>query len=133
MPMTPETDFLLMPDAPRFEFGIEPAQNAVNSLLLLTRVEMLSGLGEWVERTAASLPAERLRLNRVVVDGLYHAVAPEQRWPTFEDYVVHLAAADPVELRDRLVERLRRGCLGKSAAQGRRVPPAHELVASLDA
>jgi DNA-binding transcriptional ArsR family regulator len=94
--------------------ALEPAQNVLNSLILLNAAEKFSGLDEWVTRTAARMsPVERHR-NALVVEGLYYAVQPDRRWPSFSAYVEDLAARDPVALRDRLLWNISRACLSKT-------------------
>jgi DNA-binding transcriptional ArsR family regulator len=98
----PGQDFIVAPDVAPITVALEPAQNAFTSLLLLTKVEHLSGLSDWVVSTANSFtPRERQR-HMLVIIGFYYAILPEQSWPSFPAYVDHLATLDPNELRDRL-------------------------------
>ncbi len=83
-------------------FGLEPVFNALHSLMLLTKVDQLSGLDEWVTRTAASLAPDRRYLNQVVLIGVHYAVVPTRSWPRFSLYLDDLARQDPVKLRDRV-------------------------------
>src|SRR4051812_48987110 len=103
MPLTPDADLVMLRPAVTFIVALEPAQNGINSLLLLNSIERRSGLGEWVRRTAASLPPEVLRRNQLVIEGLPYAVAPARRFPSFLAYVDDLAAQDAFPLRDRLL------------------------------
>jgi DNA-binding transcriptional ArsR family regulator len=103
MPPTLENDFILRPRATRIAVGLEPAQNMVSSLLMLNMVEHFSGLGEWVNQTATRLAPDVLHRNKVVLEGLFHAVQPDRRWPSFTAYLDDLAARDPATLRDRLL------------------------------
>lgn len=99
----PEQDFIVTPPTPPVEFSLEPARNAIHSLTLLVKEEHLSGLGEWVVRTAAALgPVERER-HRLVMIGFYYVVHPERSWPSFPAYLDHLAAVPPQRLRDKLL------------------------------
>jgi DNA-binding transcriptional ArsR family regulator len=92
-----------MPHAAPIIVALEPAQNAVHSLLLLTRVEQLSGLGDWVVRTANALTSQERKEHNLVLLGFHHAILPEQSWPSFPAYVDHLAALDPKALRDKML------------------------------
>src|ERR1044071_2395942 len=98
-----EADLILFPQKPKISVAVEPVVHALNSFLLLTRVEEFSGLGEWLGRTAASLPPEQLNLNRLVCEGMHHALIPERRWPHFPAYLDDLAAQPAALLRDRLL------------------------------
>jgi DNA-binding transcriptional ArsR family regulator len=99
----PGQDFIVVPDAASITVALEPAHSAVNSLLLLIKAEDLSGLSDWVTRTVDALtPAER-RQHQLVIIGFHYAVRPEQSWSSFPAYVDHLAALDPVALRDKML------------------------------
>jgi DNA-binding transcriptional ArsR family regulator len=100
----PAEDFIVMPDIPPITVSLEPAQNALNSLLLLIKAEKTSGLGDWVVRTAAALTPEELEMHELVMIGFHYALLPEQTWPSFPAYVDHLAASDPIALRDKMLK-----------------------------
>jgi ArsR family transcriptional regulator len=123
MSMAPlETDFILGPQKSNISVALEPMPNALNSLVMLNSVEELSGLGDWVVRTAASLSPERRHINRLVLEGMYYAVQPDRRWPSFPAYINGLAALPGEVLRERLL-------VGSSMPHGDKVPaqqPADE-------
>ncbi len=85
-------------------FGVEPVFNALYSLLLLTKVDHLSGLDEWVTRTAVALPPDRRYMNQVVLIGVHYAVVPTRSWSSFPRYMDDLARQDPIALRDRVFD-----------------------------
>lgn len=99
----PEQNFIMPSPPASITFGLEPAFNAVHSLILLNKVENLSGLGEWVIRTAAQLTPEEKQRHRLVTIGLHYVIIPEQSWPSFPAYLDYLAATDPVVLQDKLL------------------------------
>ncbi len=83
-------------------FGPEPAFNALHSLMLLTKVDHLSGLDEWVTRTAVALPPDRRYMNQVVLIGVHYAVVPTRSWSSFPLYLDDLSRQNPIVLRDRV-------------------------------
>jgi len=86
-----------------------PAYNALASAWLLTTIEDFTGLDAWVDRTAASLPADRVDRIRLIFEGLYDAavlIEPDPVWPDFPTYLADLAAHSPHLLRDRVIRRL---------------------------
>jgi DNA-binding transcriptional ArsR family regulator len=85
-------------------FGLEPAFNALHSLMLLAKVDHYSGLDEWVTRTAAALPPDRRYMNHVVLIGVHYAVIPTRSWSSFPLYLDDLARQDPIALRDRVFD-----------------------------
>lgn len=87
-------------------FELEPAYNALYSLVLLNYADNLSGLDPWIVQTAAAFSPERKHNNRLVMEGLHFAVMPIRSWNSFDAYLNDLTATDPVTLRDRLLERL---------------------------
>src|SRR5262245_1835209 len=125
-----ESDFILGPQKANITVALEPMPNALNSLVMLNRVDELSGLGDWVVRTAAGLSPERRHINRLVLEGMFYAVQPDRRWPSFPAYIDGLAALPAETLRERLL-------IGSSQPHGERVPAkqpaeAAELVAALE-
>jgi DNA-binding transcriptional ArsR family regulator len=101
--MAPLEDYIRVAPRPSISVALEPAANALNTLILLAQADELSGLGEWVVRTAASLPAARRHLNRLICIGMFYALQPDRRWSSFPDYVDALAALPAEELRNRLL------------------------------
>jgi hypothetical protein len=87
------------------EVGLEPAASALGSLHLLVEVEFLSGLDDWIVRTAAEMSPSQLHNNRVALVGFFYAVVPSQSWPSFPAYIDHLESLDEREIRDRLMRR----------------------------
>lgn len=86
------------------EISLEPAHNAIYSLVLVKRVADFSGLASWVTDTAQRMSREERRVNDVVMDGLFHAVVSRQSWPNFPAYLNHLQEMDPVALRDKMLD-----------------------------
>lgn len=106
MPVTLQSDLVVTAPATTISVALEPAQNMVHSLTLLNYVDQLSGLDEWVTRTAAAMSPERRHNNQLVFEGLHFSVAPIQSWASFEDYMNNLAQTSPLVLRDRLLEHI---------------------------
>jgi DNA-binding transcriptional ArsR family regulator len=125
-----ESDFILGPQKSNITVALEPMPNALNSLIMLNNVDELLGLGDWVVRTAASLSPERRHINRLVLEGMFYAVQPDRRWPSFPAYINGLAALPADTLRQRLL-------VGSSRPHGDKVPAkqaaqAPELAAALE-
>jgi DNA-binding transcriptional ArsR family regulator len=100
----PGRDYIVLPDAAPFDVALEPAQSAIHSLVLLVSGSKLSGVADWVARTAAALTQEESELHELVMIGLHYAVVPQSSWPSFPAYLEHLATCDPVALRDKMME-----------------------------
>jgi DNA-binding transcriptional ArsR family regulator len=96
-------DFVEVPDAAPITVALEPARNAFHSLSLLAKAEELSGLSDWVIRTANALTPRERKRHKLVFYGLYFAMVPEQSWSSFPDHVDHLATRNPTALRDRIL------------------------------
>ena len=112
----PEQDFIVTPPTTPVEFSLEPALNGIHSLTLLAKHEQLSGLGDWVVRTAAALTGDEWERHRLVMIGFYYVVHPERSWPSFSAYLGHLAAVPPHRLRDKLLNAYARIKPGKDCA-----------------
>jgi DNA-binding transcriptional ArsR family regulator len=99
----PIQDSIVVPYTAPVTIALEPAHNAIHSLLLLTQTERLSGLGDWVIHTVSALTPQERRRHELVLIGLHYAVLPEQSWPSFPAYLNHLATLDPNVLRDKML------------------------------
>ncbi|MFZ0544285.1 MAG: winged helix-turn-helix domain-containing protein [Candidatus Promineifilaceae bacterium] len=100
----PTENILLNQTDTAISFDIEPAYNAIQSLMLILRAEKLSGLGEWTTQTLAKMTAEEKHRHDLVMMGLHFATVPLQSWPSFPAYLDHLATADPETLRDKILD-----------------------------
>ncbi len=101
----PIENFIETPARMRIRIGLAPVQNAIYSLLLLTKTDELSGLGDWVNMTVDQLSlAEREEHYRIMI-AFYHAILPEQHWSSYPNYLNHLEKIDPKALRDKLMRK----------------------------
>jgi DNA-binding transcriptional ArsR family regulator len=100
----PTTDLIRKPDQTTISVALEPAHHLLNSLVLLSKGDHLSGYAEWVTQTAVSLTPEQLYTNKLVLLGLHYAVVPLRSWSSFEAYLDNLAAHHPETLRDRIMD-----------------------------
>jgi DNA-binding transcriptional ArsR family regulator len=135
MPPSLDTDLVVRAPTASLRVALEPAQNVLNSLTLLSTADKFSGLDDWVTRTAADMsPAERHR-NTLVIEGLHFAVVPDRSWPSFEAYLGDLAAREPVALRDRLLRNISRACIDKvpAGAEPGQLADPETLLNSADA
>jgi DNA-binding transcriptional ArsR family regulator len=123
-----ESDYLLAAHTPSVSIALEPVPNILNSFVMLTRIHEFSGIAGWVARTVAELSAERLHINRLVFIGMYFALQPEQRWPSFPAYLDALSALPAEVLRERLISNY---CEHPKIALP--PPPIAEVLASADA
>jgi DNA-binding transcriptional ArsR family regulator len=98
----PEASLVSPQTGSNISFGLEPAFNALHSLMLLAKIDHYSGLDEWVTRTVVVLPPDRRYMNHVVLIGVHYAVIPTRSWSSFPLYLDDLARQDPVTLRDRV-------------------------------
>ena len=99
----PVQDIIVQPELGSVVVALEPVVHAVHSLLLLVKPGALSGLGEWVVRTAEAMTPEERSQHRFVTMGFFHAILPGESWPSFPAYIDHLASSSPDDLRDRML------------------------------
>jgi DNA-binding transcriptional ArsR family regulator len=102
-----DRDYILAPKVMPFDFALEPAVNQMESLELLSQTHELSGLGDWIIKTAAAMPADLMEHHMLVSRGFSwlihysHPVRPQQTG--IPDYLDDLAAQNPIKLRDTLL------------------------------
>jgi ArsR family transcriptional regulator len=112
----PDQGFIVTPTTTLTDVALEPAHNVLHSLMLLAQSEHASGFGEWVVRTAAALSAAERETVQLVTIGLHYAIVPEASWPSYPAYVDHLAAMEPLALRDKLLDAY--SCIRPLSGQG---------------
>jgi DNA-binding transcriptional ArsR family regulator len=101
--MPAPTENILVNQTTDISFELEPAHNAIQSLMFLIRAEELSGLGEWVTKTLGQMTAEEKHRHNLVMLGLHFATIPHRSWPSFPAYLENMAAVDPETLRDKIL------------------------------
>jgi len=99
----PTTNIIREAPQTKTTFALEPAHHLLNSLVLLSNSEYLSGYGEWITQTAGSLTPQQLHTNKLVMLGLHYAVVPYRSWSSFEAYLNNLVSHNPLTLRDRIL------------------------------
>lgn len=87
------------------EVAIQPAHIALQSLMLLSKADDLSGLGDWVTQTVHSMTEEEIQANNLIMWGFYYLVMPKRNWSSFPAYIDHLASLSPKALLQRMMER----------------------------
>lgn len=98
-----ETELVMTPKTAMLQVAVEPTINVLNSLVLLSQVDKFSGLGDWINKTAAEIEPSNWERHRVVFEGLYYALVPQKSHASFEDFIDDLAGTDPVTLRDKVL------------------------------
>ncbi len=83
--------------------ALDPARNAVASLVLLTHDDEKPGMHEWVSRTKTAFSTEEMQQHRLVILGMFYAVAPQADWHSFPAYLEHLSSISPEALQDKLL------------------------------
>ena len=102
-----DSAYILAPQVVRVQFEVAPAYSAFESIRELVEVNRLSGLGDWVTQTAATLPPERRELTEIISQtchALFYELMPVMVSQTdFLGYVDAIAARDPYQLRDEML------------------------------
>ncbi len=102
-----DLDFIAPQRVTTFTVSVEPAYNAMTTLLLLNEAEEKLGFSEWTVATVAALPPEVMRTNRMVTEALnVGAHLDGVDWPSFLAWVDNLAKRDPIAMRDHGLEEL---------------------------
>jgi DNA-binding transcriptional ArsR family regulator len=104
--------------------ALEPAHSAYHSLVLLSRLDKLSGLGRWVASTWDRMSVEERRRNDVVMIGLYYAGIPDRSWPSFIAHLDYLDTLSPENLRDRVLNRYEELIREREVGEGEGAPGA---------
>jgi DNA-binding transcriptional ArsR family regulator len=83
----------------KIRFALEPAYNALCSLMLLS--EDIGGANDWVEDTVARLTPEETKINGLWVELVFSQIEGES-WPSFPALIDDLARRDAASLYERI-------------------------------
>lgn len=92
------------PAREKYRIALEPAQNALASMVLVTKQEEMPGISPWVAQTRASMTLEEIDRHRLAIIGFYYAILPEAGLASFPDYLTKLENMDPAQLVDKLLD-----------------------------
>ena len=95
---------IINPIINQVEVALEPANNALHSLMLLVKSDDLPGLDPWIGRTLNAMSDGEIQTNKLVMLGLHHAVLPDRSWPSFPTYLDFLENVDPFYIRDLMLD-----------------------------
>lgn len=96
-----DRDFVLAPStsAVKVRIELEPVYSALNSLALLATHHARSGLGEWIDTTAAAMPPDLMHRHRLIIQtGLCEACELNAHYPSFPAFLDALASLDPFKM-----------------------------------
>lgn len=87
-----DNEFILAPALVSIQFALDPVENVLQSLRMINDTERLSGLHDWVTRTAAALSPERMHKHRLVFTTIEpHMCIPKGQtfahFPAFVDFL----------------------------------------------
>lgn len=99
----PVQNFIERPAPSAIRFDLEPAINAFESLLLLSKEYEHGGVAAWVLDTLQAMSKEERATNDLVTRGLHYAALPDPGWESFPAYLTFLEHIDPVALRDKML------------------------------
>jgi DNA-binding transcriptional ArsR family regulator len=100
----PFENFIDQPKTPAVRFEIEPAINAFETLLLMSKGYELPGVASWVFDTVQSLSKTERETNKLVTLGLHYASLPEPGWSSFPSYLDHIESLEATALRDKMLD-----------------------------
>lgn len=82
---------------------LEPALNAIGSMLLVSKAEDEPGIHEWVNRTRMQMSREERARHLLVTIGFHYSILPQEPGMSFEAYLDALDKTLPSVLRERLL------------------------------
>ncbi len=110
--------------------AIEPALNALESMLLISKAEDEPGIHEWVTKTRLQMSSEERFRHKLVMIGFHYAVLPQASEASFEAYLSRLDATPPSEFRERLLNAYAEICLTRDTSEQKGQPVDWEEVLS---
>jgi ArsR family transcriptional regulator len=129
---TLESELIRAPAETKIRFSVEPAVNALGSLLFLSQTDRYSGLDPWITNATDTLSQSVLFKNQVVMQGLFYAWIPDRSWASFPTFIEHIEKTDAQILRNRIVDTyLNLPCKNESDVEIE-PPSPEELLADYD-
>jgi DNA-binding transcriptional ArsR family regulator len=110
--------------------AVEPAINALGSLLLISKGEDDPGIHEWVAKTRAQMSNEELFRHKLVTIGFHYSILPHHKVTTFESYLDRLEATPPSEFRDHLLKAYEGICMTEASQKNLGGPVNWEEILS---
>lgn len=99
-----DLEFIAPAKTTAVSFSIDPVQNVIADLVMLTATEY-SGFADWVKETTDSLPEDVMEKTRQVVELIGH-FEDKKEWQSFPAWLEAIASQDPHEFRDKAVDTL---------------------------
>lgn len=99
------------PTLERTPVMLEPAHNAITSMMLVIKEDEMPGVHEWVSRTRNALSVQEFQRHKLVIIGFYYALLPKEHWNSFPEYLDHFEKMDPQVLRSNLLEEYATICI----------------------
>jgi ArsR family transcriptional regulator len=109
---------------------IEPALNAFQSMLLISKAEDEPGIHEWAAKTRLQMSSEERFRHKLVTIGFHYSILPQAPGASFENYLSDLEATPPSILRERLLTAYSGICLTGNMAEAQSQPVDWEEVLS---
>ncbi len=102
--MSPLAISLEKPRVETLRFALDPARNALASMILLVKDYDMPGLSDWVSQTRSRLSPDELFRHELVLIGFYYVIAPQGEWTSFEEYLDDLSRSEPATLKEKLLK-----------------------------
>lgn len=102
--MRAKESYILAPPSLKVEIRLEPALSNFESLSLMSSMDYLSGLNQWIVETAAALSPEDRHRNEMLFMGFWAGLRPTKSYPDFESYLNDLRRRDPQAMVDENLE-----------------------------
>lgn len=112
---------------------LHPVRNAIASMMLTAKDEEMPGTGAWLAQIRENLSADLLFRHKLVIIGFFHAILPENDFPSFPDYLADLEKSNPVALRDKMLNTYAKICIGCTEEIRTAVPEWDTVLASPEA
>ncbi len=87
----------------KFQISLGPAQNAIASMMLITKNEDMPGVNPWIINTRASLTEDEFFRHKLVIIGFYYVILPKVSQASFPNYLDTLDTTDPSAMVDKLL------------------------------
>lgn len=121
---------LEQPVREKFTVALEPVNNAIASMMLLTKNEDMPGINPWITQIRARLSEDELFRHKLVIIGFYFVILPQAKHNSFSDYLNILNNTDPTTMVDNLLKAYSKICTLPKAESGKQIADWEKILSS---
>lgn len=91
-------------DQHQIQISVEAVRNIIYSFQLIQKSNRLSGINHWPIDVYNDMSDKEKEIHRLLFDGFFYIIMPEETWNSFPEYLNFLESRDPLYYSERLID-----------------------------